>query len=148
MTRINRVNTTVAQELLDAEADDNNREYEFEESDDELDAIELTPEDLYEDIDPMDDEEYENTVETGEVAEKAIAKSELVYVIYRGLKSGERAIVPITVIIPYGPTKTNDPKALITQGETYVLRPGMPVGVTAKEAKWLCSHPAFYIEKS
>lgn len=148
MTRINRVNTTVAQELLDAEADDNNREYEFEESDDELDAIELTPEDLYEDIDPMDDEEYENTVETGEVAEKAIAKSELVYVIYRGLKSGERAVTPITVIVPYGPTKANDQKALITQGETYVLRPGMPVGVTAKEAKWLCSHPAFYIEKS
>jgi hypothetical protein len=149
MTRARRVGTTVAKELLAAELEDSNRGAEFEESDDELDAIELTPEDLYEDTAPIDDdEEYGNVDEAVKVAETAIAKSGVVYVIYRGLKSGARSPVAITVTVPSDRTKADDPKTVITEGETYQMRPGVPVAVTAKEAKWLCNHPAYYIEKS
>lgn len=144
-----RVSTTIAKELLEAELEDSNRGTEFEESDDELDAVELTPEDLYEDTAPIDgDEEYEKVDETIKVAETAIAKTGVVYVIYRGLKSGARSPVAITVTVPPDRANAADPKVVITEGETYQMRPGVPVAVTAREAKWLCSHPAYYIEKS
>lgn len=149
MTRARRVGMTVAKELQAAELEDSNRGVEFEESDDELEAIELTPEDLYEDTAPIDDdEEYASTQEDVKVAETAIAKGSVTYVIYRGLKSGARSPVAVTLTVPFDGTKANDPRALITEGSTYVLRPGAPVAVTAKEAKWLCSHPVYYIEKS
>jgi len=148
MARERRVATVLAKELALAEAEDSNRGSEFEESDDELNAVELTPEDLYEDTAPLDDEEYEDVAKEEEVAEKAIAKGPSVYVIYKGMKNGDRSPVAITVTVPYGGTKATDPTALITQGETYVLRPGIPVGVSSREARWLQSHPVYNIEKS
>lgn len=141
-----RVSTTIAKELLEAELEDSNRGTEFEESDDELDAIELTPEDLYEDTAPPDDEEeYGNVTETVKVAETAIAKGDVVYVIYRGLRSGGRSPVSVTITVPFDYA---DASTLITKGETYQMRPGVPVAVAPKEAKWLCKHPAYVIEKS
>lgn len=143
-----RVRTVVAEELLRAELEDENRGTEFEESDDELDAVELTPEDLYEDNAPDEsEEEQETTSGIAEVAEKAIAKSGGVYVIYRGMRDGSRSPVAITVTVPNDRTKPDDGSAIITQGETYVMRPDKPLQVTQKEARWLCSHPVYEIEK-
>jgi hypothetical protein len=154
MTRGRRAATPKAEELVAAVDDSVNSGLEFEESDDELDAVELSPEDLYEDSAPLPPEEevvsepvevVEKPKKVEKVAEKAIAKPGNVYVTYKGLKVPGRPPVAITVIVP---EEGADPEVLISRGETFVLKPGVPARATDAEADWLVRHPIYLIEKS
>jgi hypothetical protein len=157
MTRGRRVATPKAEELIAAVDGSVNSGLEFEESDDELEAIELTPEDLYEDNAPLAEEEevvigpvevIEKPKKVEKVAEKAIAKPGTVYVTYKGLKTPGRPPVAITLIVPEDGTDPEDPRASISKGETFVLRPGVPARATEEEANWMVRHPVYLIEKS
>lgn len=154
MPRGRRTSTVTAEEPVPAvdEVDAASTGREFEESDDELDAVMLDPNDLYEDTAPPSEEDIEPISEVDkadeEVAESAIEDSDLIYVTYRGLRSTGRAPGTITVNVPDDGTEPDDKTAIITTGETFTLRPGVPVRATEEQADWLSRHPHYQIEKS
>lgn len=143
---------TPTDETLPEQAGEAMAEFEVEETEEnELDAIELTPEDLYEDTAAVDEDENDVTdaEEDAEVAESAIEVSDEPSVTYKGLRTGGRSPVAITVIVAEDGTQADDPDALIESGETYVLKLDRVTRVlTYEHVEWLAKHPAYLIEKA